>query len=98
MGTFSSLFSHGHSYTKCDVEAIPSTVVAATAARRTKDGKSWTNVVFTLSNGAKKECKISKESEFADAETGDQLPVSGEVFRLADENGEITSTIYWEEA
>ena len=99
MGTFSDLFAHGRTFTKCEVEAIPvASIVSASAVRRSKDGSEWTNVVFTLSNGGKRECKISKESAFADSETGDQLPVSGEVFRLSDEDGTVTSTIYWEEA
>jgi hypothetical protein len=98
MSLFGSLFSHGHSYSKTAVEPIPvSEIRSAAVARRSKDGKSWSNAVFTLTSGRKVECKISSESEYSEAADGTELPVSGSVFKLADETGRITDTTYWEE-
>ena len=100
MSLFSELFTAvKREFSRVDVEAIPVAQIKS-AVVTVVDGEygEFRNVCFNLINGAKSYAKISKESEYYLAEEGTEVPVSGEVFRLADQNGEVTKTIYWEEA
>ena len=96
---FNELFvAEGNEYTKVGESPLPKKVISSAEIQVVNhEGNSWRNVCFFLSDGKKAYAKVGKDSEFHSAEAGTEVPVTGSLYRLEDQNGEITKSIYWEE-
>lgn len=97
---FSELYTAAErTFSRVNAEEVPAKSVTK-AVIKVIDGEYGTfrNVCFHLKSGEFAYAKVSKESEFYLADDGEEVPVSGEIFRLEDSDGVVTKTIYWEEA
>ncbi len=96
---FNELFvAEGNEYTKVGESPLPKKGISGAEIQVVShEGSTWRNVCFMLADGKKAYAKVGKESEFIDAEHGTEVPVTGSLYRLEDQNGEITKSIYWEE-